>query len=168
MITIQTNDTTGGVVIFGNPACPPSAQTGYTIRTVDSLPVAPSPRNGAVLLWQDNALAWVAPTLTPQQTFNAAVAAGFAYAVPGSNPALALVLDLGDSARAQFTGLVVLIQAAMAAGQELATTNQSIADKAGTLHSLPVSEIIPMLLAYGNYYAGLFNTLHTATAASVT
>ena len=159
-MTIQTKDADGSVVQY--PATAPLPRKGYTIRQVDAIPARAAGDTTNVLRWVDPAgLTWVAPVLTPQQQFNAAVAAG--YTVPGIEPPL--VLDLSDGARAQFTGLKVLLDSLMAGGQLLGTSTQAIADKAGALHSLPVSQIDQVLLGYGLFYANLYNTLHAALTA---
>ncbi len=168
MITIQTKDGNDPLLDVtavqstyanGKPGPALLARAGYTLRQVNAIPTGPG-----VLRWQVDGgklIRYVAPP-TPQQQFDAAVAAG--YTVPGVTPPL--VLDLGDGARAQFTGLTVLLDKLMASGQLLATTTQAIADKMGALHSLPVSQIDQILVGYGAYYAGLYNTLHAATVAA--
>jgi hypothetical protein len=98
---------------------------------------------------------------TPLQTFNAAIAAG--YTVPGVTPPL--VLDLSDAARAQFTGLMVLLNSLLTTGQAQLTTPQAITDKAGQSRALPISQIQTILLGYGVYYAGLYEALHPAASS---
>ena len=163
MIPIQTNNTTGAVVIYANPAClpPDPAPVGHTNYTVDGIPAAPVPLNGAVLLWQAGALAWVVPTPTPQQTYAAAVAAG--YTVPGIQPPL--VLDLGPNAQSRFTSLLVLINTNLAANPATATQTQVIFDCQGAGQVFTFAQLQTMLMEYGNYAAGLLNALHAASTA---
>ena len=162
-MTIQTNDADGTCTIFRNPECPPVEQPGYTIRTVDALPPRPAGDLTSRLRWVDPAgLAWVAPVLTAQQVFAAAVAAG--YTVPEVQPPL--VLDLGSESRATFTGLMVLLNSLMSSGQLLGSSQQTITGHDGTPRSLPVSQIETILLGYGVYYANLFNALHADTVAA--
>ena len=160
---IQTKDADGTYVSFPNADCPPVDKPGYTIRTVDGEPDQPPGDKTSRLRWVDpTGLAWVVPTLTPQQVFDAAVAAG--YTVPGVTPPL--VLDLGSETRATFTGLMVLLNSLMSSGQLLGSSQQTITGHDGTPRSLPVSQIEAILLGYGVYYANLFNTLHAGTIAA--
>lgn len=71
------------------------------------------------------------------------------------------MLDLGDTARAQLTGLLVLLDKLMAAGQLLASSVQTITGHDGSPRAFPVSQIETILLGYGVYYANLFNARHT-------
>ena len=162
MTTIRTKDSDGSVVIYANPACPPAPKKGCTIRTVDALPARPANGKTSVLLWQNNALAWVTPALTPAQTFAAAVAAG--YTVPGVTPPL--VLDLSDAAQNRFTGLLLLLNTSVAAGRMTTADSFPITDIDGNPRAFSVANVQTMILGYGEYYAGLFVTLHAAALAA--
>ena len=114
MITIQTNDTTGSVVIYNDPNDPPSEKTGYTIRTVDDLPArAPGDRT-SVLLWQNGALALVVPPPTLASlaaSLNAALTAIFKTApiqaqitfsnLAGANGSITQLIEAGELALAE-------------------------------------------------------------------
>jgi hypothetical protein len=70
MTTLQSNDTTGAVVIFGNPACPPTPKPGYTIRTVEALPTGAGPLRwdaATSQLVRDSLPEKLVPTLTARQ-----------------------------------------------------------------------------------------------------
>ena len=98
--------------------------------------------------------------LTPQQTYAAAVAAG--YTVPGVTPPL--VLDLSADARNQFLGLDHLLDKQLAAGRIAPTDPVPFADITGALQSLSVANVQTMILGYGEYFAGLFAALHAPAA----
>ncbi len=159
---IRTRDNDGDVTLC--PKGMPPVMTGYTVRKDVTIPSKPAGDTTSKLRWDDatKTVVWYAVPLTPQQTFDAAVAAG--YTVPGVTPPL--VLDLGDGARATFTGLMVLINSLMSSGQLLATSTQTITGDDGTPRALPVSQIETILVGYGLYYANLFNALHAETVAA--
>ena len=99
---------------------------------------------------------------TPQQTFDAAVEAG--YTVPGITPPL--VLDLSAEARNQFLGLGYLLDKQLAVGRITAADQVPFTDIKGAPQSLSVANVQTMILGYGEYFAGLFAALHAAAPAT--
>ena len=146
----------------GNTSAPPGQRVFYGTQAkcqqkMDALNLTPLPDPALVA-------AAASAKLAAQKTFAAAVAAG--YTVPTITPPL--VLDLGDSARANFTSLLVLLNAQLAAGRITNDDSFPVTDINGNPRVLSVSNVLTMILGYGEYYAGLFAAQHLPSAPSAT
>lgn len=94
---------------------------------------------------------------TPEQTFNAAIAAGFPTGLGYS-------LALGESDRNAFSQMLLLISVAHSAGALDLADPQVIADKDGVPHEVTGEQFIGLMLAYGQHFKSLWNELKRAQA----
>ncbi len=157
---IQVKDADGSIVTYANLDCPPPARAGYTIHLdVPDFVPPPAGDTTSVERWQGGAAVWVQPTLTPQQVFNAAVAAG--YTVPGVTPALVLAMD--DKARNLFHQLSYQLMTMKDAGRLTDDAQMPITDLNGVTRMFSVANVQTMIMGLGETYLGLYGTLHAVT-----
>ena len=80
-----------------------------------------------------------------QRAFDAAIEAGY-------DTGLGYSIALGDKDRADFTSMLMLLNAAGTPDTDMT----QIADTTGTLHPISVGDLKPMLVQYGAYYLSVW------------